>query len=258
MKLVPSFALLVAAVLFSAIPGIGALSDAEMKRKHLDLVEISSPKKKASSISSHLTHFRHESVVNIMHILSENRGRRLRPDDLVGVSAKSAKTTSKSAKASSSSCQAKLDTCQVAAAAPKWLFVQMADMCTLYHNEDGEYHIESSKFHKNTEWFTDRPFQFEATQPTSEWFKNFTQLFDDEKEGYIKDTEGEGGGEGQTYGYKLEQSTSQESVMSLEALMDGEDSVTLDHCSIFIDAYLYKQVLSKEEIIEAGLTIGLA
>ena len=48
--------------------------------------------------------------------------------------------------------------------------------------------------------------------------------------------EGEGGGgEGHTYGYKLEQSTSQESVMSLEALMDGEDSVTLDHCSMFID-----------------------
>ena len=195
-----------------------------------------------------------------MHVLSENRGRRLRPDDVVGVSAKSAKTTSKSAKASSSSCQAKLDTCQAAAAAPKWLFVQMADMCTLYRNEDGEYHIESSKFHKNTEWFTDRPFQLEATQPTSEWFKNFTELFDDEKgmpnaaltivhddisrdvvvsvfaEGYIKDTEGEGGGEGQTYGYKLEQSTSQESVMSLEALMDGEDSVTLDHCSMFIDS----------------------
>ena len=56
-------------------------------------------------------------------------------------------------------------------------------------------------------------------------------------EGYIKDTEGEGGGEGQTYGYKLEQSTSQKSVMSLEALMDGEDSVTLDHCSMFVDAH---------------------
>uniref|UniRef100_A0A7S2L9B4 Uncharacterized protein n=1 Tax=Skeletonema marinoi TaxID=267567 RepID=A0A7S2L9B4_9STRA len=303
MKLVPSFALLLAAVLFSAIPGISALSDAEMVsscsvvhvlymmlilllyrccsvpallemmicsmltpcttalslsllKKRLDLVEISSPKKKAS----HLTNFRQESVVNIMHVLSENRGRRLRPEDVVGVSAKSSKTTSKSAKASSSSCQAKLDTCQAAAAAPKWLFVQMADMCTLYRNEDGEYHIESSNFHKNTEWFTDRPFQLEATQPTSEWFKNFTELFDDEKgmpnaaltivhddvsrdvvvsvfaEGYIKDTEGEGGGEGQTYGYKLEQSTSQESVMSLEALMDGKDRVTLDHCSMFIDA----------------------
>ena len=190
-------------------------------KKRLDLVDISSPKKKTSSISSHLTNFRQESVVNIMHVLSENRGRRLRPDDVVGVwvSAKSAKTTSKSAKASSSSCQAKLDICQAAAAAPKWLFVQMADMCSLYRNVDGEYHIESSKFHKNTEWFTDRPFQLEATQPTSEWFNNFTELFDDEKsmpnaaltivhddiskdvvvsvfaEGYIKDTEGEGGGE---------------------------------------------------------------
>eukprot|EP00985_Skeletonema_marinoi_P022629 scaffold14553_cov92-Skeletonema_marinoi.AAC.1 len=188
MKLMPSFPLLLAAVLFifSAIPGSGALSDAEMKRLDLDLVEISATEKKTSSIiSSHLPNFRHESVVNIVYVLSENRGRRLRPDDVVGVSAKSAKTTnkSKSAKvsASSSSCQAKLDTCQAAAAAPKWLFVQMADMCTLYRNVDGEYHIESSKFHKNTEWFTDRPFQFEATQPTSEWFKNFTELFDDEK-----------------------------------------------------------------------------
>eukprot|EP00984_Skeletonema_dohrnii_P015597 scaffold6773_cov115-Skeletonema_dohrnii-CCMP3373.AAC.7 len=228
-----------------------------LSKKRLDLVEISSVKKKTSSISSHLPNFRQESVVNIMHVLSENRGRRLRPDDEVG--SLNAKTTSKSAKASSSSCQAKLDTCQAAASTPKWLFVQMADMCNLYRNEDGEYHIESSNFHKNTEWFTDRPFQFEATQSTSEWFKNFTELFDDETgmpnaaltivhddisrdvvvsvfaEGYIKDTEGEGGGEGQTYGYKLEQSTSQESAMSLDDLMDGDDSVTLDHCSMFID-----------------------
>ena len=180
----PSFPLLLAAaaVLFSAIPGIGALSDAEMvslcsvvhvlymmlnlllplllcadtswdydmlnahalyhcsfallkKRLDLDLVEISSPKKKTSSMSSHLPNFRHESVVNIIHVLSENRGRRLRPDDVVGVSAKSAKTTNKSKSAkvssSSSSCQAKLGTCQAAAAAPMWLFVQMADMCTV-------------------------------------------------------------------------------------------------------------------------------
>jgi hypothetical protein len=138
-------------------------------KKRLDFVQIFSPKKKTSSFSSHLTNFPHESVVNIIHVLSENRGRRLRPDDVVGVSAKSTKTTSKSVKASSSSCQAKLDTCQAAAAAPKWLFVQMAGMCTLHRNVDGEYHIEeSSNFHKNTECFTDRP---------SEWFKNFTELF---------------------------------------------------------------------------------
>eukprot|EP00984_Skeletonema_dohrnii_P033234 scaffold29111_cov155-Skeletonema_dohrnii-CCMP3373.AAC.2 len=243
-------------------------------KKRLDLVEISSSKKKVSSISSHLTNFRHESVVNIMHVLSEKRGSRLRlrPDDVVGFSAKSSKNTSKSIKASSSSCQAKLDTCLAAAAAPEWLFVQMADMCTLYRNEDGEYHIESSKFHKNTEWFTDRPFQLEATQPTSEWFKNFTELFDDEKgmpnaaltivhddisrdvvvsvfaEGNIKDTEGEGSGEGQTYGYKLEQSASQESVMSLEALMNGEDSVTLDHCSMFIEVIIQGSIVAPPNV----------
>eukprot|EP00577_Skeletonema_sp_RCC1716_P018315 CAMPEP_0113392132 /NCGR_PEP_ID=MMETSP0013_2-20120614/11111_1 /TAXON_ID=2843 ORGANISM="Skeletonema costatum, Strain 1716" /NCGR_SAMPLE_ID=MMETSP0013_2 /ASSEMBLY_ACC=CAM_ASM_000158 /LENGTH=273 /DNA_ID=CAMNT_0000275483 /DNA_START=72 /DNA_END=893 /DNA_ORIENTATION=- /assembly_acc=CAM_ASM_000158 len=251
LKLVPPFALLLAAVLFSAIPCACALSEAE----------VISSRKKTNPSSSHLLKIRHETVVNTMHVISENRGRRLRPDAdaAVGVSTKSAKTTSKSAKASSSSCQAKLDTCQAVAAAPKWLFVQIADMCTLYRNEDGEYHIESSKFHKKTEWFTDRPFHLEATQPTSEWFKNFEELFDDEDgmpnaaltivhddtskdvvvsvfaEGYIKDKEGGGGDEGLTYGYKLDQSTSQESVMSLEALMDGEDSVTLDHCSMFID-----------------------
>ena len=40
---------------------------------------------------------------------------------------------------------------------------------------------------------------------------------------------------GDVYGYKLQQSTSQESVMSLEDLMGGEDSVVFDHCSMFID-----------------------
>ena len=47
-------------------------------------------------------------------------------------------------------------------------------------------------------------------------------------EAYIK--------EGDVYGYKLQQSTTQESVMSLEELMGGEDSVVFDHCSMFIDA----------------------
>ena len=104
--------------------------------------------------------------------------------------------------------------------------------------------------------FTDRPMQLEKTEPTSEWFANFNELFDDEKgmpnaaltivdddtskdvvvsvfaEGYIKEGEES---EVPTYGYKLEQSTEQESVMSLEKLMDGKDSVTSDHCSMFID-----------------------
>src|SRR6056300_1181410 len=137
--------------------------------------------------------------------------------------------------------QAKLDTCEAAATAPHWLFVQMADMCTLFRDEDGVFYLESNKFHEDTEWFTDRPMQLEKSEPTSEWFGNFNELFDDEKgmpnaaltivdddtskdvvvsvfaEGYIK----EGESEVPTYGYVLEQSSEQESVMSLEDMMGG-------------------------------------
>ena len=95
--------------------------------------------------------------------------------------------------------------------------------------------------------------QLEKTEPTSDWFNNFNDLFDDGTgmpnaaltivdddmskdvvvsvfaEAYIKDDEA-------TYGYRLEQSTDQEGVVALEELMDGdEDSVTFDHCSMFIE-----------------------
>ena len=153
--------------------------------------------------------------------------------------------------------QAKLDTCEAAATTPHWLFVQMADMCTLYRDDDGVFYLESNKFHEDTEWFTDRPMQLEKTEPTSEWFANFNEMFDDEKgmpnaaltvvdddtskdvvvsvfaEAYVKEGESEGG---VTYGYELKQSTEQESVLSLEdLLMEGEESVTFDHCSMFVD-----------------------
>ena len=50
--------------------------------------------------------------------------------------------------------------------------------------------------------------------------------------GYVK----EGESDAPIYGYKLEQSTEQESVLSLKDVMEGEeDSVTFDHCSMFID-----------------------
>ena len=152
--------------------------------------------------------------------------------------------------------QAKLDTCEAAATLPHWLFVQLADMCTLFRDEDGVFYLESNKFHEDTEWFTDRPMQLEKTEPTFEWFNNFNELFDDEKgmpnaaltivdddtskdvvvsvfaEAYVK----EGGSEGEvTYGYELKQSTEQESVLSLEDLMEGVESVTFDHCSMFVD-----------------------
>ena len=51
--------------------------------------------------------------------------------------------------------------------------------------------------------------------------------------GYVK----EGESDAPIYGYKLEQSTEQESVLSLKDVMEGEDSVTVDHCSMFIDVF---------------------
>ena len=172
-------------------------------------------------------------------------------------SAKSAKAYSKGQKENDSSCsdvQAELDAHKAAATEPHWLHVQMADTCTLYRDNDGMFRLESNKFHKDTEWFSDRPLRYEKTTSTSDWFENFNKLFDDGDgmpnaaltivdddmskdvvvsvfaEGYTKD---EGGG-APTYGYKLEQSADQQSVMSLEELMNGEVA-TFGHCSMFID-----------------------
>ena len=169
--------------------------------------------------------------------------------------AKSAKAHSKGQKEDAcSDVQAELDAYKAAATEPQWLFVQMADECTSYRDSDGVFHLESRKFHKDTERFSDRPLRYENTTSTSGWFENFNKLFDDGDgmpnaaltivdddmskdvvisvfaEGYIKDEEGDA----PTYGYKLEQSTDQQSVMSLEELMNGEGA-TFDHCSMFID-----------------------
>lgn len=231
------------------------------------------------AISNHLPLIRHETFANVIDTLRAGRihaaaSRKLEGHttngDAFHMFAKSAKDAkSKSAKAYSkgqkeddsslfSSCadvQAELDTYKAAASEPQWLFVQMADMCVMYL-KDGVYYLESSNFHKDTEWFTDRPMQLEKTQPTSEWFNNFNQLFDDGNgmpnaaltivdddtskdvvvsvfaEGYTKEGEVD---DVLTYGYKLEQSTEQETVMALESLMNGQESITFDHCSMFIE-----------------------
>ena len=229
---------------------------------------------KKDATSKHLPKFRHEIFADTILAIDQNRrflGRKLAaashqlfPKSSKADSAKSAKAYSKGQKedessslftSSCSDVQAKLDACEAAATVPHWLFVQLANECTLYR-KDGVHYLESNKFHKETEWFTDRPMQLEETQPTEEWFANFNEQFDDGKgmpnaaltivdddeskdvvvsvfaEGYVK----EGGDEGvTTYGYKLEQSASQASVVALDSLMNGEDSVTFDHCSMFIE-----------------------
>lgn len=101
--------------------------------------------------------------------------------------------------------------------------------------------------------------QLEKTEPTSDWFNNFNEMFNDGKgmpnaaltfvdgdeskdvvvsvfaEGYTKEGEGDLDVGVLTHGYKLDQSSSQKKVLALEELMGGEDSVEFDHCSMFID-----------------------
>jgi len=232
------------------------------------------------AISNHLPLIRHETFANAIDTLRVGRiqaaasrkleGHTTTDSNAFHMFAKSAKVAkaakSKSAKAYSkgqkkddsslfTSCadvQAELDTYKAAASKPHWLFVQMADTCVMYL-KDGVYYLESSNFHEDTEWFSDRPMQLEKTEPTSDWFNNFNEMFNDGKgmpnaaltivdddiskdvvvsvfvEAYVKE------GDDTVYGYKLEQSTNQESVVALESLLNGEDSVTFDHCSMFID-----------------------
>ena len=149
--------------------------------------------------------------------------------------------------------------CLAAAALPLWIFVQMADTCTLYRGDEGALYIESSKFHEDTECFTELGLglgEMEKVQPTSEFFNNFDELFDyggmpnaaltimddDLSQDFVVSVfvaqwysmEGEGD-EATTYGYKLEQYPRQKVKFSLEDLMNGEDSVTFDRCSMFIE-----------------------
>ena len=119
------------------------------------------------------------------------------------------------------------------------------------------FRLESNKFHKDTEWFSDRPLRYENTTSTADWFNDFDELFDDGDgmpnaaltivdddkskdvvvsvfvEGYVKDEEGDA----PTYGYKLEQSADQQSIMALEELMSGEVAA-FDHCSMFVDEFI--------------------
>ena len=194
-----------------------------------------------------------------MFTSSSSHGQRgLKPD-----STKSAKGGSKSAKSKSAKAQCGCETYEAELAAlkeemstPKWLFAQVADKCILDMSGDAPT-IESSSFHMDTEWFTDRPFRYENTTLTPDWFNNFNELFSDENgfpnaamtlvkddeslgvvvsafvNGYTKDGEGEG--DQTVYGYNLNQSDEQKKVKSLEELMGGADKVEFDHCSFFID-----------------------
>ena len=137
---------------------------------------------KKKTISNHLPLFRHETFLNIMETLRSNRYEGARDHQDRDLKSKGSKGGRKNQwQARLEKVEAELEVCKAEAATPTLLFVQMADKCTLYRDEFGVYHLESSKFHSDTEMFTDRPFQLEDTVPTADWFSNFDELFDDGK-----------------------------------------------------------------------------
>ena len=140
---------------------------------------------------------------------------------------------------------------------PKYLFVQMADQCIFQTTDSGNLVLKSRHFHGNTVKFSDRPFTYEEEIATESFFDNFDDTFNDDNGGkpnaaitlvqndeskdlivsvfvkaVVKHREDP---DGPTYVYKLEQSGEQASVASLSDVMGGEDKMTYDHSSIFID-----------------------
>ena len=196
-------------------------------------------------------HRRLQNAGSSTYASSSNLGQRnLKPD-----STKSAK--SKSAKAAQCGCEtyeAELAALKEEMSTPQWLFVQVADKCTLDMSGDTPT-IESAAFHPDTEMFSDRPLRFENSTLTQEWFVNFNSFFTDEDGSpnaamtLVKDFQSLGvvvsafvngyakeGEDDQTiYGYNLNQSEEQKKVTSLEELLDGQVKVEFDHCSFFID-----------------------
>ena len=184
---------------------------------------------------------------------SSSHGQRdLKPD-----STKSAKSKSAKANCGCETYEAELAALKQEMLTPKWLFAQVADKCILDMSGDTPT-IESASFHEDTEMFSDRPFRYENTTLTPDWFTNFNELFSDE-DGFpnaamtlVKDDEslgvvvsafvngyiegGESEGDETVYGYNLNQSEEQKKVKSLEELMDDEDKMEFDHCTFFIDA----------------------
>ena len=169
--------------LFASLASVASIKD-DGTSILIDLLQ----EKNSQTLMTHaLLSLREEHIFVEMHRRLQNAGssktyasssngqRDLKPD-----STKSAK--SKSAKASQCGCEtyeAELAALKEEMKKPEWLFVQVADKCTLDMSGDTPT-IESATFHPDTEWFSDRPFQFENTQLTQDWFANFNEMFSDE------------------------------------------------------------------------------
>ena len=143
---------------------------------------------------------------------------------------------------------------------PSYLFVQMADQCIFQTTDSGNLVLKSRHFHGDTVIFSDRPFTYENDIATTSFFDDFDDAFNADNGGkpnaaitLVQNDESKDvvvsvfvkavvkhrdDPDGPTYVYKLEQSDEQASVASLSDIMGGEDKMTYDHCSIFIDGFI--------------------
>ena len=143
---------------------------------------------------------------------------------------------------------------------PNLLAVQMAESCVLGKDEYGGYYLRSSHWRRATDVFSDRggP-RIGFNLNTSLWFDNFNELFDDgigapnaavtfvgdnietEDQVLVAVFEEAYSKSGDAYGYKISQSSGQTgggqvgNQTVIEDILGGEDSKTIENCSLFID-----------------------
>ena len=194
--------------------------------------------------------------------------RRVREDD--GRPPTSSSTCA-SCEAALAEAEENLATCEETAEEPSYLFVQMADQCIFHITDSGNLVLKSRKIHDTTTVFSDRPFTYEVDVPTESFFDGFEDEFNADNGGkpnaaitlvkndvsmdvvvsvFVKVVvKHRNDPDGPTYVYKLEQSDEQASATSLSDIMGGEDKMTYDHCSIFIDgAELLRQKKGAEAV----------
>jgi len=185
-----------------------------------------------------------------------------------------AKAKSKKVKKELQQCLMDLKECQDERDTPSKLAVQMGNKCSikrhhdssdgLFNDHDGyEYELFIENMNDDTFIFSDRPSTIEQVVPTKEFTDEFDVTFtdgrpnaavtftksarDDKTDTPLVSVFLEAAYEQDTpplsVTYRLHQSSSQASVVSLESyFMDEQDETMFDDCSIFIDTFLYGSI----------------
>ena len=146
----------------------------------------------------------------------------------------------------------KYEQCKAKQDEPSFLYIQMADHCTLTRKGKSKYLLSSFDIAETTWVFEDKPLRSEDEIPTEEFIESFDELFPSRPNAAVtfmhEDNSMFDGplvtaivdaAERKKYGvvYELLQSKSQAEAYSLEEFFeDYDEEVTYVDCSIFIDS----------------------